>query len=1115
MPFSDLPQELHNSICDVAEQDSLARLALTSKACYDSANPVLWSYVWTLNALLKLMPADAWNGMSVEDYGKLENLPADQIPLTADHWKPAYKLSSFVKELSLDRIPQTILRRVAGCPPPATLLPSLRKFFILLDDQQRLLLLRGQGDLLADYLKFLQAIIPSNLQQLILKNSLVLAGIMDHCTQITSLAIEDSGSLPDAFYAHARESLLQSLPRCQHLTMVNLLLPFSRHPVVMEVLSTLPALCIVRAGFSDFEGKPWYGRPPKYAQDAFPALRELELVNMTLEDATAIIETGDKRPLESISVATARSTGPEALYALATALRRYCDPKYLRQVMFTTCTYERNPALWPRDPTPFSFEHIEPLTAFPNVEVACLCTSSEIRITPAEWEHLAQSWPQLRRLDCLTYDFDMAGQPVLSLAALAFFAKFCPNIEEICVQLDASTIPPMPSSDSDGSENRCVRLAAAAPCEISRAEDVVEFLRSAFGNVTVNLLYFDKANEIGDEQLRRREEQWDLVRSLTSGKRPQPNEDMVWDEAAQASNVQGSSAQANLSLRLETEFVSDADDASASGSTRAAKSWGEPDIELEDERELHNLIYEDLEKSDLINVALASKACYDSTTPLIWENINGLDAILNLMPADAWEGTKVEDYVGLYQHPIIETPLTVDDWASVSKISPFVKNFSLGVIPVPIWGRVANYPPSTTILPSLRRLCFHGEQGRLSGFQQPWCDNLIAGQVECLRAFVPHDLQELELKDSLAFVSILNHCSQITSFTGSDRRSWDDKDRDVTYERAQLNLVQCLSRCELLTKVTLSLPFSNFSATMEGLATLPALDSLTMSIDSWSVEKLQGDPPKYHQHAFPALRKLELENLRYEDAVAILESGGGRALESITVVTFKPEAPTAWYALATALQQHCDPEHLLEVYLTQYAIEGQVLQGRRGETPPLLFDHIAPLTKLSRLRVARFGTSGDIHITDEQWERLAQAWPELRQFECLAYDLIPTTQPAVASLATLASIAKFCPDIEEICLQFDASSIPPFPSTPADPFNRPTIIAIAAPCGISRAEDVVEFLRRAFGNVTVNQAFAWVWVTWESLEEDGGSEQWNLVRSLTSGQRPLYWNIGGDAPAAT
>lgn len=62
MPFSDLPQELHNSICDVAEQDSLARLALTSKACYDSANPVLWSYVWTLNALLKLMPADAWNG---------------------------------------------------------------------------------------------------------------------------------------------------------------------------------------------------------------------------------------------------------------------------------------------------------------------------------------------------------------------------------------------------------------------------------------------------------------------------------------------------------------------------------------------------------------------------------------------------------------------------------------------------------------------------------------------------------------------------------------------------------------------------------------------------------------------------------------------------------------------------------------------------------------------------------------------------------------------------------------------------------------------------------------------------------------------------------------------
>ncbi|KAL1662257.1 hypothetical protein GGF50DRAFT_128896 [Schizophyllum commune] len=533
-----LPQELHDSICDVVDQRSLARLALTSKAWYESAKPVLWRYVWNLDALLKLMRADAGDGMGVEKDGKMDDLWAGQLPLTAAHWAPVYKVSSLVKEFSMENIPHIILQKVADCPPPTTLLPSLRRFCVVLDDEERLSLLVGGGNLLAEYIEFLQATIPPNLQQLNLKNSLVLADIMDHCTQITSLAVEDSGSLPDVFYAPARNSLLQSLPRCQHLTMVNLLLPFSRHSGVMEVLSTLPDLRIVKIGFSDFSGQPWNGGHPTYAQDAFPALRVLELVNMTLEDAEDIIETGDQRPLESISVTTARSTDPDALHALATALRRHCDPAHLRQVMFTTCTYERNRALWPSNPTPFTFEQIAPLTAFPNVEVARLCTSSEICITEDQWEHLAQSWPQLRRLDFLTYDFAMAGQPILSLAALAFFARFCPNIEEICVQLDASTIPPMPSSPSDGSSNRRVRIAAAAPCEISRAEDVVKFLRSAFGNVTVNLLYFDKANEIGDEQLRRREEQWDLVRSLTSGERPQSNEDLIWDEAAEASDAQ-------------------------------------------------------------------------------------------------------------------------------------------------------------------------------------------------------------------------------------------------------------------------------------------------------------------------------------------------------------------------------------------------------------------------------------------------------------------------------------------------------------------------------------------------------------------------------------------------
>ena len=61
-PLLDLPQELHDMIFGYLELRDLARLALTSKACYKSANPFIWRRVTGIDNLLKLMPADAWNG---------------------------------------------------------------------------------------------------------------------------------------------------------------------------------------------------------------------------------------------------------------------------------------------------------------------------------------------------------------------------------------------------------------------------------------------------------------------------------------------------------------------------------------------------------------------------------------------------------------------------------------------------------------------------------------------------------------------------------------------------------------------------------------------------------------------------------------------------------------------------------------------------------------------------------------------------------------------------------------------------------------------------------------------------------------------------------------------
>ncbi|KAL1759625.1 hypothetical protein FB107DRAFT_287613 [Schizophyllum commune] len=515
----DLPQELHDMIFGYLELRNLARLALTSKACYKSANPFIWRRVTSIDTLLKLMPADAWNGMKVEDYGKIDDLPVDRLPLTVDHWKPVYKLSSLIKDFVPGDIPRTVLRRVIDCPPAATLLPSLRRLDIFLSDSLHGRHLNHQSSLYLDYIKLLQATIPSDLQELELWYALALADILGHCTQIRRLAILElrDGLAFDFSYEHAIDSLLHCLPRCQQLTGVTFVLPFPRHSGVMEVLAALPTLTSVHVRFAFSTQMSWSGGPPRYPRHAFPALRRLVLKYVTLEDAKDIIETGKDRALGELAVVTLGRETPETLHTLVTTLGRHCNPDHLLEVDFSRRGCDASDL---GEPQPVLFDHVAPLANFPHVEVARFGAFRGVRITEEQWEHWAKSWPKLRRFSWTTVDVDAAAHPTCSLATLSSFAKFCPNIEEIRLQIDASTIPPSPSlPPRETLANRRVAITFAAPCEVSCAEDVVEFLRQTFGDVTVHLGHQDRGEAAGDQELCRREYQWELVRALTSGKR--------------------------------------------------------------------------------------------------------------------------------------------------------------------------------------------------------------------------------------------------------------------------------------------------------------------------------------------------------------------------------------------------------------------------------------------------------------------------------------------------------------------------------------------------------------------------------------------------------------------
>ncbi|KAL1740710.1 hypothetical protein HDZ31DRAFT_76698 [Schizophyllum fasciatum] len=315
-----LPIELQEVICriEALNKADLARLALTCKAWYFVANPVLWETLHGLGPLLDLMSADVWSEPAIGPDGSLN---PNYRALTPDDWVPVLKLSPLVKRLRLPHVEPNAQSRIVRNPPPRTLLPSLRSLEIWTDEFRALDLLNGFGTG-ADM--FLKAIIPSTLLDLTLTNSFAdtltrHSGILCRATQLTSLIIRET-VLDEAYdtyqYGNARLALVHVVSTCHYLTHVEVTLPFIRNPALMEALSRLPALDFLRLKFCCTRlGESWVGRQPEYAARAFPALQFCEIHGLSFVDAANLLKFDGMRPLQVVHIVSPDPDTPADLWA--------------------------------------------------------------------------------------------------------------------------------------------------------------------------------------------------------------------------------------------------------------------------------------------------------------------------------------------------------------------------------------------------------------------------------------------------------------------------------------------------------------------------------------------------------------------------------------------------------------------------------------------------------------------------------------------------------------------------------------------------------------------------------------------------------------------------------
>ncbi|KAI5886636.1 uncharacterized protein SCHCODRAFT_02693331 [Schizophyllum commune H4-8] len=534
--FLKLPLELLREICRelVVQRFSdihLAKVALTCRALYLAANPILWERIPGLEPLLKLMPRKSWDKASLNVYydaykaSKSASAPNTCARPVPDFWAPIRELANRVKYIDIYPIPWARQKKILQANPTHKLLPNVDTVRLTQDKARLLLFSRGSVDYYCHFLKFILSF--SHVTVLSMDNAHRLATRQAHFPRLSSLTRDGdlpSKSVVDALQQHpAQLQVVQSLTSHRLLGHLDIYIPFGPHPELFEGLARLRRLAFLRVEFRSIEESgqsPWIERRPKYPAGAFPALEVLHVYGVPFADAAALLQSCPRRPLlNSVYVDSPETEPPANVLALTETIERVCDPAYIQDVVLCRRTSDAqfNDAAYQWTLT---YEHIAPLASISGLKSFGLGNFWRVHFTQEQWTHLARSWPDLFMLEMIITAFYGPTTTCCSLATLATLAAHCPALTRIYLPFEATTIPLLPAPPNrPATDAEVVRIVLGDPKDISNAQEVAVFLQHVFGpGVRVDLGYeldeFDKKPE-----LERRDKEWQKVMSLTSGTR--------------------------------------------------------------------------------------------------------------------------------------------------------------------------------------------------------------------------------------------------------------------------------------------------------------------------------------------------------------------------------------------------------------------------------------------------------------------------------------------------------------------------------------------------------------------------------------------------------------------
>lgn len=388
---------------------------------------------------------------------------------------------------------------------------------------------------------------------------------------------------------------------------------------------------------------------------------------------------------------------------------------------------------------------------------------------------------------------------------------------------------------------------------------------------------------------------------------------------------------------------------------------------------------------------------------------------------------------------------------------------------------MCRYPPPFTLLPRLRDLCCHSNDGpeyaRATFYIQ-----FISPSLRTLQIYG-------EWPTAVRVICVAELCPKLDTFV-CDCRSLENTSSEVISD-----LARAVLEWRSLTDVSLGLGLQTLTTVLSALAGHLALRSMTVRC----YERPQ-DYPILPQGSFPSLRHLTFRGCWLLVVNGILGTWTVRPIQSISITMVDDSNVSSEELTHTmcCIQEHCEPLELLELLL--------YFESQDPDAWRLGPEHLAPVSHFSNLTHVVLHGLGDCDINGDACAQLARWWPRL---ECLLIGPNAHRRAArrLCPLGVLHIFAIRCPNLRELALPFTAHEVPETSSLDLSSERQLNLTRLhVSDAPIESPMAVAHLLAALFPNLGR--------VEYEELLHDEDEEEISLDdRKRETTQREMAWDL--------